>query len=69
MKFFYVYVLHNPTKDFIYVGYSENLKSRLKTHNSGQVTSTKHYMPLELVHYEAYKNIKDAKRREEYLKW
>lgn len=68
MKFFYVYILHNREKDFIYIGYSEDLKSRLKTHNSGQVTSTKYYVPLELIHYEAYKNMKDAKRREEYLK-
>jgi predicted GIY-YIG superfamily endonuclease len=28
----------------------------------------KAYIPLELIHYEAYKNIKDAKRREKYLK-
>jgi len=32
------------------------------------VISTKHYHPLELIHYEAYKNQKDAKRREMYLK-
>lgn len=25
-------------------------------------------MPLELIHYEAYRNKKDAKRREKYLK-
>lgn len=68
MKFFYVYILHNLTKGFIYIGYSEDIKSRLKTHNSGQVTSTKHYIPLELIHYEAYNNMKDAKRREEYFK-
>jgi len=68
VKFFYVYILQNKEKDFIYIGYSEDLKSRLKTHNSGQVISTKHYIPLELIHYEAYKNMKDAKRREEYLK-
>ena len=68
VKFFYVYVLHNLVKDFIYVGYSEELKSRFKSHNLGQVTSTKTYTPLELIHYEAYKNMKDAKRREEYLK-
>jgi putative endonuclease len=68
MKFHYVYILHNPRKDFIYVGYSENLKQRVAEHNSGKVQSTKPYQPLVLIHYEAYKVKSDAKRRERYLK-
>ncbi len=68
MKFYYVYILHNASKHFIYVGYSEDLKTRFATHNNGKVTSTKAYRPLDLIHYEAYKNMKDAKRREKYLK-
>lgn len=68
MTFFYVYVLRSLTHDFIYVGYTDNLKRRLTQYNSGQVISTKHYHPLEIIHYEAYRNKKDAKRREEYLK-
>ncbi|MFH1423640.1 MAG: GIY-YIG nuclease family protein [Candidatus Nealsonbacteria bacterium] len=68
MKFSYVYVLRNKAKDFIYIGYSEDLRQRVQEHNSGKSKSTKHYNPLELIHYEAYKNSKDAKRREEYLK-
>ena len=68
MKFYYVYVLFNKSKNFIYTGYSENLKTRVATHNKGDSKSTKPYLPLELIHYEAYKNMKDAKRRENYLK-
>ena len=68
MKFYYIYILRNTSKNFIYVGYSEDLKSRIASHNKGENTSTKHYTPLELIHYEAYRNIKDAKRRELYLK-
>ena len=68
MKFYYVYVLHNPQKDFVYIGYSENLKSRVSYHNDGKVQSTKAYLLLELIHYEAYKSKADAKRRELYLK-
>lgn len=67
-QFYYVYVLDNSSKNFIYVGYSENLKNRLISHNKGENKSTKFYIPLELIHYEAYKNRADAKRREEYLK-
>jgi putative endonuclease len=68
MRFHYVYVLHNPLKDFIYVGYSENLTHRLKEHRSGKVRSTKPYRPLNLIFYEAYAVKSDAKRREKYLK-
>jgi len=68
MKFYYVYVLHNLPKKFIYIGYSEDLKIRFQSHNKGENKSTKAYIPLELIHYEAYKSIRDAKRRETYLK-
>lgn len=68
MVFYYVYILHNPTKNFIYIGFSEDLKSRFVPHNNGENKSTKAYVPLELIHYEAYRNKADAKRRELYLK-
>lgn len=68
MKFYYVYVLRNSVINFIYIGFSEDLKSRVITHNKGENKSTKAYIPLELIHYEAYRSMKDAKRRELYLK-
>lgn len=68
MKFYYVYVLRSILKDFIYIGYSEDLKRRLDRHNSGYVQSTKAFKPYDLVFYEAYRSMSDAKRREMYLK-
>ena len=68
MKFYYVYVLRSSLKEFIYIGYSEDLRQRLTSHNKGENKSTKSYIPLDLIHYEAYRNLKDAKRREFYLK-
>lgn len=68
MIFYYVYVLSSLKFDFIYIGYTDNLKRRFKEHNSKLNISTKHYAPFEIIHYEAYRNEKDAKRREEYLK-
>lgn len=66
---FYVYVLKSKKKiTQLYVGYSANLKNRLAEHNAGKSFSTKPYVPWELIFYEAYKNMKDAKRREMYLK-
>lgn len=66
--FYYVYILHNVSKNFIYTGYSEDLKQRINSHNNGDNKATKKFLPLELIHYEAYKNKKDAKRREAYFK-
>ena len=68
MKFYYVYVLYNSSKNFIYIGYSENPKKRFSEHNFSRVKSTKAYTPLKLIFYEAYSAKSDAKRREMYLK-
>ena len=69
MKFYYVYVLESlKVPNWKYVGYSEDLKKRFESHNKFENTATKHYAPLTLIHYEAYRNKKDAKRREMYLK-
>ena len=69
MKFFYVYILRSLSKkDYIYVGFTTDLKRRFSEHNSGSEFSTKPYIPYELIFYEAYRNEKDAKRREEYFK-
>ena len=65
--FFYTYVLQNKNKK-LYIGYTIDLKERIKKHNTGFVVSTKPYMPFEIIFYEAYRNEKDAKRRERYLK-
>ena len=68
MKFYFVYVLKSLSKDFIYVGFTTDLRRRLKEHNNREELSTKHYAPFDLIHYEAYKSKTDAQRREEYLK-
>lgn len=65
---YYVYILKSRNKDWIYTGYTANLRKRFKEHNEGLSKSTKPYKPLELIFYEAYKSKSDAKRREEYFK-
>ncbi len=67
-RFHYVYVLKSLRDGRLYVGSTHDLKSRLKPHHSGLVTSTKPRRPLELIFYEAYLNEYDAKRRESYFK-
>ena len=40
----------------------------MQEHNNGEVMSTKSRRPLELIFYEGYKSMEDAKRREHYFK-
>ncbi len=50
------------------MGYTTDLRKRLKEHNQGFDKSTKPYRPWKLIYYEACLNEDDAKRREHYLK-
>lgn len=67
-QMYYVYVLRSLKDKKLYIGYSENLKRRFSEHQNGDVQSTKPRRPFDLIFYEAYKNMKDAKRREKYFK-
>lgn len=66
--FFYVYVLESLKNRELYIGYSTDLRERVKEHNQGLSFSTKPYRPWQLIYYEACRNEQDAKRREKYLK-
>jgi predicted GIY-YIG superfamily endonuclease len=46
MKFFYVYILQseNNAKHF-YIGFTENLRDRLRVHNAGHVPHTVKFRP------------------------
>ena len=63
---FYVYVLTMNNGE-IYIGFSTNLKNRIKQHYENKVISTKNRKP-KLVYYEAYISKKDAMEREQKLK-
>ena len=65
---YFVYILKSQKDESLYIGYSVNLKQRFKEHNRGKSTYTKNKTPFELIYYEVYKNKKDAKNREKYLK-
>ena len=64
----YVYVLLSLKDGELYTGTTNNLKARVERHNKGLVKATKFRMPLKLIYYEASLNIKDAYKREVYLK-
>ena len=64
----YVYVLKSLKDAELYIGSTNDLKRRLSEHQNGKSFSTQFRRPFELVYYEAYKNEKDAREREQILK-
>ena len=66
--FYYIYVLLSDKDHNLYVGFTENLQSRLEEHRKGRVISTKDRRPLTLIYSEACRNKTDALKREKYLK-
>lgn len=65
---FYVYVLESVGSGDLYIGSTNDLKSRLIEHNRGLNFSTKRYIPWDLIYYEACLSESDARRRERYFK-
>lgn len=66
---YYVYILesiNNP--DAFYIGYTADLKQRLKEHNSGQSIHTNKYIPWKIKNYIAFYDEQKAKDFEIYLK-
>jgi len=62
------YVLRSLKDKQFYLGSTDNLRRRIKEHNSGKVFSTKNRVPFELIYCELYKSEADARRREKNLK-
>lgn len=65
---YYVYILSSFKDKLLYIGYTTDLKKRFNEHQKGLVKPTKPRRPFELIFYEAYKSMVDAKRREKYFK-
>ena len=60
---FYVYVLKSPSADTVYIGFSSDLRQRIKDHGTHPM-----HRGWKLVYYEAYLDEKDARERERMLK-
>ncbi len=65
---FYVYVIKSKKDKSIYIGYTDDLKRRMKEHNSGMSEYTKNKYPYEVIYYESYKHKADARYREDNLR-
>ena len=66
---YYVYLLESQEKKNWYIGYSSDLRKRIRNHISGNGgQTTKRQSDWKLIYYEAYLNQKDALGREKFLK-
>jgi putative endonuclease len=64
----YVYILQSEIGDHFYVGITDDLRQRLKTHNAGHVSHTSKFKPWHLKTYLAFSDEKSAFEFEKYLK-
>lgn len=65
---FYTYVLKSKVDAKLYIGWTDNLKKRLKDHNDGKVIATKGRIPFSLIYYECCLVREKAILREKYFK-
>jgi putative endonuclease len=65
---YYVYVLHSLTDEGLYIGFTGDLRRRLKEHQGGESFATSFRGPWKLIYYEAYLQQADAEGRERFLK-
>ncbi len=66
--FYYTYILQSLQNGSFYIGYTSDLKTRIKQHNNGESLATRPFRPYKLIFYEAFLDKADAKNREIYLK-
>ena len=65
---YYVYAISSTSRNYIYVGLTDNIERRLSEHNGGYNKTTKPYAPFILLYSECVKNRIEARAREKYLK-
>nr|WP_299388302.1 GIY-YIG nuclease family protein [Allomuricauda sp.] len=66
---FYVYIISNKRNGTIYIGYTNDLKKRMKQHKCGTGSKfAKRYKLDKLVYYEKFKFPMPAIKREKQLK-
>ncbi len=65
---YYVYALKSESRQYIYVGLTDNLERRIAQHNSGKSKTTKPYRPFRLIFSEKFSSRIEAREKEKYLK-
>jgi len=69
MKEFYVYIMTNPGRTTLYIGFTNGLEGRVCAHKQKKFPGfSAKYNTIHLVYFEVFKYVNDALRREKQLK-
>ena len=65
---YFAYVIYSKEFNRYYKGHCHNIDVRLKEHNAGRTSSTKPFIPWEVIYYEPFETLENAVKREKYFK-
>lgn len=65
---FFTYILRSLKDNSFYIGSTKDLDKRLVKHNKGFVRSTKSHLPFEIIYYEKFNALSEARKRELQIK-
>ena len=65
---FFVYAIRSLTRNYVYVGLSNDYERRVNEHNEGYERTTKPYRPFEIILVEEFPTRPEERKREKYLK-
>ena len=68
IRMFYTYLIRSKTKNWVYVGLTKDVESRIESHNKMQVRSTKSFAPFDLVFVQVSESQIEARDFEKFLK-
>lgn len=65
---FFTYIIKSEKSGRYYIGSTKDLESRLKRHNTGEMKSTKPFIPYKVVYCEKFETLTEARIRESEIK-
>ena len=65
---YFCYILKSIINSKYYIGSTTNLQQRLKLHNAKRVKSTARFAPWQIIHFEKFQTLSEARKRETQIK-
>jgi len=65
---YYIYAISSQSRNYIYVGITNDIDRRIEEHNNGLNRTTKPYRPFKLILVEKFETRIEARVREKFLK-
>jgi len=65
---YHIYIIKSQSRNYVYIGISDNVNRRLKEHDLGSNKTTKPYKPFKLLHTENFQDRISAREREKWFK-